>query len=55
MATNNDTRLDVDEDEEAILRFWDAQVLKGMADSVIGRAIAARASSESGLAVKGKL
>jgi hypothetical protein len=55
MATNNDTRLGVDEDEEAILRFWDVQVLKAVGATAIGKAIAARTNPENGFAARGKV
>lgn len=54
MATSDCTRLGVDEDEEAILRFWDVQVLKTVAATVIGKAIAARTNPENTLTAKGK-
>jgi len=53
MATNNSTRLGVD-DEDAIRRFWTASTLKGVSESAIGKAIAARENPENGLATKGK-
>ena len=53
MATDDSTRLDVDDDEEAIRRFWTANTLKAVAETAIGRALA-RTNSENGLATKGK-
>jgi hypothetical protein len=53
MATNDDTRLGVDdESEEAIRRFWTASTLKAVAATAIGRAIAAREIPENGFATK---
>ena len=54
MATNDCTQMGVDEDEEAILRFWKASTLKGVAATAIGKAVAARTNSENGLVAKEK-